>query len=1524
MPYPANYLSFQGENARSTPVKKDVGASSVRSKVLSWQQQTGTAAPPDLQRGDKASHRGFMEEDSDEAPFKSDHAEERVGKKYAPTAKRHSKSAPRKRVISDEHWKLNRNSAPSTPSTAKRQPGPNKISSYTSNDELLSAQKGARGGRRDVLKDDHPPSYFASQSTDRVHAIGRDRKMGRSPRAVQSVIDEEESWDSPSDGNEDAGYLHDENSGSSPPPDALQWGNSEANFTELSRRRARGTGKQHPGDQRRNSRGGIFSQMLDESKKIFADPQPPKPQSGAKIEAWLSDTPDSFPQEPLTGARSNAPLATPPRTPPHRQQYSPRQMSPRREAELDSAANGDASSESDSRKKLNRMPNKAASPVTKREGPFMHERKSPGGSRDVSPDKEKNASTFMKDRLSPSHRLSDEADSGDDTAVPPELHRKPLSSSAAHLPLSTIDSNDTLRTSFNNQAPPPPPHRDPVDIGNLSDSSSNLKRRLTTHEDLMSVLSVSKTGSRGIRSAVRDDQCRLDATTIDELLEELAEDEATYMRELKTLVEGVIPVLLSSVLSKSDSALAAGLFQPSADPKDNGHFTKPIVDMGVTLERLKTLHKRIPQGSADSLIQWGQGAQRVYRDYVKAWTLGFKDVIVNLAPQERGKGSSDTDSGSSDEGMARDENGDVIGSDGEKVDVAYLLKRPLVRLKYLAKTFKGVNTLQPSSKAEAVADGFQNLVVDARKRVAAERARLEDESAANIDSTRACDPRTMAPMTEVNVNKTRRVRARDFFELSLDHSNGQVIDCRAELLLRDNLLRDGPGGDLLICEIDQSDRWLLFPPIELDCVSARRGDVPGELVVILRSAPGQSVYWQESLYLEVDDESISSDWVHMLGPKRVGQSSSSVNVPAGGGQRMSVAGDGGMSTSEKRVGFAPDVKPPQHLPPSAPAGELSSSTSTGGKISSFLKRGKAMGASWLQEAGPSSSSSSAASANRTYQPAKDKYKAAERVSSVPSMEPPSVPKLRSGDSASNSSETEGDDALDSDDDEPPPAPPLHRSTGRSPGVGTGTKGKRHGSSPLKHEYQPSTASDSYCSDTSTVRCYGLDDSTSLSSSSDSDSDDEAEGKLPFRRGPADSALPSKSASSSPHRAVPPQPTKVSKAIASVLAWSDRGSWTNLAQGECSIHVTPGLIEVYSMKATEPGDESSRKIRSTRPLVGLELTPLVPIRRGTAIDISVRSPPTKRSKVTTSNNIMFRSRNAEDCDALYRLINQARTNNPTYIALQNARGGNGGGSATGAGRDGSAGGSSATGWFGWPRRKKSYRASPAATRSSADASESSVGSMSSAFSALRRLGAGSKMFSVAQSTVLSKSGNNSRADNSMFSRVSATATKPRSTSGGIGRIAAAIRGADGIGLSNAKIRLYVRENASKWRDMGAARLTIMPAPSASLTSPASANAHKRQQEPGGDDVRRATEPTRRILVNGKTRGEVLLDVCLGESSFERVARTGIAVSVWEANKGGAVAKSQGGVTVGAYKVYMIQMKSEAEAAYTFGLVGKLRY
>lgn len=234
------------------------------------------------------------------------------------------------------------------------------------------------------------------------------------------------------------------------------------------------------------------------------------------------------------------------------------------------------------------------------------------------------------------------------------------------------------------------------------------KRKLATHADLISVLSISKGGSKSIVSArsIRTNRTRLATATVEDLMNELLSDEAKYIRELRTLVDGVIPVLLTCVLSKSDAAVAAGLFGRSAATKNDPSVTQPIIDMGIALERLKSLHKRIPQQDPEALLSWAQSASRGYTDYIKAWRLGFQDVVVNLAPAT-GKDSASIvktatggDDAAWDEGMPRNEEGYVVDADGERVDVAFLLKRPLVRLKYLAKTFKVSNPAENSLQNE--------------------------------------------------------------------------------------------------------------------------------------------------------------------------------------------------------------------------------------------------------------------------------------------------------------------------------------------------------------------------------------------------------------------------------------------------------------------------------------------------------------------------------------------------------------------------------------------------------------------------------------------------------------------------------------------------------------------------------------------------------------------------------------------------------------------------------------------------------
>ncbi|KAJ5578679.1 uncharacterized protein N7459_007643 [Penicillium hispanicum] len=1690
MPSPAtpHRPSNRGGSAKPTPTKPlDIGqplgvhdTNSVRARVRKWQQQGGGVVTID---------DGIYDDDDEEnktpkakpkpAKAKLDRPEKSNKEPPAATRKR-SHSTPRKRVISDEHWRRNR-STTQTQTPTRNLPMPKRINEYTTNEG-----SGSPRAKRDNKKDDSGknrdiPRYGARRDAPASRSPIREAKQSASRKRTESVTDSDLESDRPT--RTAKSDIADNLKRHSPPPEDIDWARSEADFSELSRRRARGPSKP--------PKGGIFAHMLDESRKMFTRPEaePPKPQPqppgnrGSKIEAWLSETPDPFLDDNDSKSDMPGPLDI----------KSARARRSRRLAEGENASiisSEPPENESRPKSSHSRHSKDRDRPSSSEKLRNTMDGVAPSDSKRASPDHpHKGPSTKPKEESSVREKPyeasivttqsdlpigSDGSEVSGNNAPVPLSRKKPFPSTGNHR-LSTIASVETLSTlpegsssfltgksaaSERDVKTVEAEENDQFDPDSLPAVSSQLKRRLTTHNDLMSVLSVPVSRSRSIRStrSIRTNKSRLANATIPDLMTELSADETKYMRELKTLVGGVIPVLLTCVLSRSDSAIAAGLFRPSMDPKDDLNFSKPIVNMGVAIERLKTLHKRIPRDDAEALLNWAQGAQRVYREYLKAWRLGFKDVIVNLAPLEEGE-SNDAETKSLDEGMERDENGDVIDSDGGKVDVAYLLKRPLVRLKYLAKSFKGINTLQPSTKAEEVANSYQTLVLEARKRARDERARLEDESAATIDPTRARDPMTMGVLQTVTVDQTRRVRARDFFNLSLYHSSGQLVDCRAELLYRDNTPSNGPGGDLMICEIDHADRWLLFPPMDLRCVSARNGDTKGEIVVMLRSAPEEDKYWQELISLRIDDVDIGLEWVQLLGsdpiPPSICRSQSFISRAKQHKARKSISSDSpprptpsdvDIPIGERRRSSTLKEHYSEPSTVSSIATETRSSLysaitretgyTTGGselstkqtrpglpalpstvipdKSASGLKRSKAKRHSRYGESPTSETASpkaavsdktidSSPATGRLYGEGKEQAKATDspkerspqkapqtperqetteaespRVSSVPSATLPLIPKIRSASSQTHlstptSTRLEGEEEdyppleslpdqevpetptrtrrrksrRKSKHEDSPPPPPPHRSPSSAVGKLSNTptlspsavRLKRRGSSPLKHEYEPSTASDSYSdsdSDASTVRHYAYSSSEYSQSVSDSDSyssasaSEDEQSELPKPR-PLESATsetsslsPSNSASQGGYRAVPLQPAKSSRAVASIFAWCDKGTWESLLPDECSIAVSPGLIEAFKMGADPNANSPERSSKSSRPLISMELTPLVPIRRGTAIDISIRSPPTERSKITSSNNIMFRSRNPDECDSLYSLINQARINNPTYIALQNARGPFNDMPPTfqpAATKDGGS-------WFGFPRRRKSYRAS-GSPRSLAEGSESSVGTMSSAFSALKRFGAGSRMFNIARSTVTSRNGR----ENSMYSD-SAESSQP-SPSSGIGRIAAAIKGADGIGLSNAKIRIYLRETASKWRDMGAARLTIMPAPPKNPSRPGTAVSGRSESSAthgdgsssttssGAATPRRDVEPEKRIIIRGKTRGEVLLDVCLPESSFERVARTGIAVSVYEENEGGAIAK-QGGVTASSQRIYMIQMKSEAEAAYTFGLVGKLRY
>ena len=1521
----------------------------------------------------------------------------------------------------------------------------------------------------------------------------------------------------------------------------------------------------------KSPKGNVLSQVLGDSKKIFSKQQP-IPLSAPRvptIEAWLQETPDPFidkkgPAEdilPALKANSQSKLSTEKVQPDNPNKIwdsiGPREVTmnvvqgSRRRKRIRSSAileDNPFPAGYQSEDALNGSPNGATSASKfvdlvqdpPEVSPLLLKRR---GAKKItsSPGRDRRKTSDLVSEHSQASLLSsnettssvEAPDSGKPLRPPGLTFKRPFPSTGLHR-LSTIASVETFSTHAENALPSceseisktmieptPLPLSEMADEAPQRRTSNTLKKsksRLTKHADLMSVLSLPRAGSKSIISArsIRTNRSRLANASIEDLLKELDMDESKYMRELRTLVDGVIPVLLTCVLSKSDAAVAAGLFRPSASTIGDPNFTKPIVDMGIALERLKSLHKRIPRNDSSALLTWAHGAQWVYAEYLKVWRMGFQDVVVNLAPALEDDALNSAPLGHDpdglDEGLPRNKDGDVVGVDGERVDVAFLLKRPLVRLKYLAKTFKGINFVKPSSEAEALATKYQNLVIDARNRSNEERARLEDEAAANIDATRARDARTLAPLTGVTIDKTRRVRARDHFNLALQHSSGQCIDCRVELLLRDEADGVGNGGDVLICEVDSSARWLLFPPVQLGRVSARNGDLKGEIVVMVRGFGGDGLEWQELFSLRSNDEQAGFEWVQMLGlnpvPPRImrvqsflsrhsrKKSSSEPNLSVPGlpttpdaagksrspspreieipiGEPACLASRRWIEQPAKEAPVAPCVTSPsrerarlrrksQTSGPNSPSNvshnyvdEVNDLRSPSSQASSkrahwhdqlqrpvlehkttdrapilsplTLRRTKAKRISrysdslstdaisakspdYESEAQKSEGQPCSMDAEdineqngvpptptirRSISPEPDSpHMAGSRDSaldlpkddsrsplhhirsSVPSMELPIIRKVRKDSPPIIPMEETGDDLnWDLSANSPPSSsnPATKLSKSRSIPLETAreekslplklqslpssaqlkdiktpvfdTKAvqntKRRSSSPLKHEYEPSTASEtSSDSETSTV------EHNEVASTTDSSEDDGLEDAyaqspasllpLPMPRNfpkvsppgslysiPNGTLAPSQSASQAPYKTVPSQPTKASKTIASIFSWSDKGAWESLHPDECSIVITPGLIEAYTMSAAHSdnaamsspapsldvdafGDPfmnmkvSKEDVQTERPLVALELTPLVPLRRGTALDISIRSPPRPDSQITSSNNVMFRSRNPEECEALYALINQSRINNPTYILYQNARGPYAPGSSFGPSFDRRAsirtGGSRASSWFGGLGRSSSYRASSVPTPSVAP-TQSSISSMTSVISALKWFGksGGGGMFNIARSTISSRNGSHA---NSIY-----TSSDNSSGSGASSPIPLGGDGAGGrpapIGLTNTKIRLYLRETASKWQDMGSARLTIMLP-----TNPSGGIAEGNRLSTG-----RINE--KRIIIHGKTKGEVLLDVQLGEHCFEKAARTGIALNVWEDAVGPngevGVVGAVGGVGGGRMRVYMIQVR-----------------
>ncbi|KAI0150231.1 hypothetical protein GGR57DRAFT_504570 [Xylariaceae sp. FL1272] len=1038
---------------------------------------------------------------------------------------------------------------------------------------------------------------------------------------------------------------------------------------------------------------------------------------------------------------------------------------------------------------------------------------------------------------------------------------------------------------------------------------SGLKRRLTKHSDLVSALSLPDetavpSRSRSLRStgSVRRASNHLREATVEGLLQEFVHDENLYSRELKTLVDGVIPVLLSQFVHRRGET-ANDLFDSSKASSKEDPLPKAVVNMGIALERLKKHHRRCPLIDIHKLPQWLEIVTPVYENYLNVWRLGFQGIIVNLAP------ATPDDEDSLIGALPRNEEGDVLNEDGDRIDVAHLLKRPLVRIKWITKFIQGYRTVTQTTQYETLAKKWEALQERARKRHKEEVARIVDDNAKNTDPSLARDLRTMGPLDNARIDRYRQVYAKDQFSLDLQHSNGQRLECQVELVFRDNQLFKSDPGDLLIRETGDGGRsWLLFAPITGNHLSARQGDDKHQMIVMIR---GYKDEWFELITLTTDSEEQVQDWLDILGSSPMPPA---IRDTVSAGKRRVVAPPSSMSTdrplgerkrssdrkslsvtlsSEKEHQIKPKAPTRYHQrQPSLPASPApathhpTSPTSSSGKTAT---QDTYMGSQRL------------ASASHTYDAAEQR--------SRPLKEHTRPEPLSLKTSTSDSTEDREDGA---------PPPPAHRtlSTKKSPTLAPPIDDlaglKRRGSSPLKHEYYPSDISsessftssesenDDYYSDESSddeLEATDMPDAAPAISIMNGIDDDEDESVISL----APSVLPSKAEIP---QATGKGPDYLFQSLATISYWDNKhGCWKDLWPDICSVVTTPGLIEAfpYRRNHTSSGEASQEE---DRPLIALDLTPLVMLRNSTALDLEIRSPVLNYARLypkvakAESSFFRFRAPSFQDCESLYMAVHRARLDNAKYKALEEETRIRAFGQKQTAEPDAD-GNSQRRSWFG---RKNSYRASARAPSQSAGSTSPSSASTSSF---LKRLMGGGGQFNIAMSSVDRQSRFGS-GENSLYTSSSSGA--PRSPS-----VSAANSGNTmkmSLTTNNIKIRLHLLISASKWEDHGNCYLEV--------TRPDSGTRQNLRKYQGME---------KRIIVTSipkkdEAKRRVILDVVLGSRCFSRLGSRGILLNVWEEvrNESGEMGVApKGGGSGGNVNKWCIQCASVVEASWIYGLV-----
>lgn len=837
-----------------------------------------------------------------------------------------------------------------------------------------------------------------------------------------------------------------------------------------------------------------------------------------------------------------------------------------------------------------------------------------------------------------------------------------------------------------------------------------------------------------------------------------------------------------------------------------------------------------------------------------------------------------------------------------------------------------------TSEAERLLAVFQSLQEKARKRHREESARMMDEDANNTDTSRCRDLRNLLPLDGVLMNRTRQVAALDVFSLDLNHSSGQRLACQVELIHRDNPAVPGDKGDILIREIGNGTQsWLLFPPVPKQHISARRSDEDQALIVMIRGTHNGNE-WFELLKLSTTSEEQITYWLDVLG--------SNPMPPATRKRPTSMVLE---STSPKSDGA--DI----------PVGERKLSAPARGSLEAGRPNTPTRYRT-RQYDGPSTppspSQAYVARVSPDQTPARDSHDQArpDKDRGLYSLRTPPYEAPRVIRPPPNSTPYREDGA---------PPPPIHRTLGpRSSGMlappvdfAPHTRLKRRMSSPLKHEYRPSdVSSESSCS-------VSEDDSGSSQSSSDELDEDEVPDTIPGYSIKGDAAPPAESVVSdgnsiSPSNsasqveakgqgnAKPERPAQ--KFVASVSYWSSRrGVWKDINGGQpASIVVHPGCMEVHrldeqhsdrkayplqsSSSGTSEAGNTSKDAGSSPPLVMLVLTPVVMIRRSTALDLEVRSPASRESRLKIEAG-MFRFRAATQTEAkdLYEAVHVSRLNNARYIQLSEEARVRSFGQMQAVPGDGSVDDDSSSRRRGWFGRKNSYRASARAP----SVSQGSMSTTVSASSFLRRLlGGGNTSFNIDESSVdrQSRPGSAAAGGDSLYTSGSSgsgsrsgsgsgSSTPPRSLS--LSLSGSGSRWSNGLAKPFSpdqplEIRCHINVHNNRWQDKGNCLLHISRPPPG-----------VRQELPLYHGLEK------RVVVTHATKkaGDqplILLDAVLGSKCFSMLGTRGIMCSVWENlrdEEGNVGVAPSRGATAGKITKWCFQCKSVQQAHWIMGLL-----